>query len=278
MRPQQPKRVQNCFMSTATPSSNPTQSPNALDMVGLVKVFGSKVAVDNLYLSIPTGSIYGVVGPNGAGKTTTLSMTTGLLTPDHGKAYVLGVDVWAQPRRAKQLLGVLPDGLRTFDRLSGAELLIYCGLLRGMEREQVLKRTQQLLLALGLADTGNKLVADYSAGMRKKINLACALIHAPSVLVLDEPFEAVDPVSAQAIIQILHEFVSRGGTVVLSSHGMELVERVCSGLAVIVAGHVLAEGTVDEVRGERTLEERFIELAGGISDVEGLEWLHTFSD
>lgn len=156
-------------MSTATPSSNPTQSPNALDMVGLVKVFGSKVAVDNLYLSIPTGSIYGVVGPNGAGKTTTLSMTTGLLTPDHGKAYVLGVDVWAQPRRAKQLLGVLPDGLRTFDRLSGAELLIYCGLLRGMEREQVLKRTQQLLLALGLADTGNKLVADYSAGMRKKL-------------------------------------------------------------------------------------------------------------
>ena len=138
-------------------------------------------------------------------------MTTGLLTPDHGKAYVLGVDVWAQPRRAKGLLGVLPDGLRTFDRLSGAELLTYCGLLRGMEREQVLKRTQQLLLALGLADTGNKLVADYSAGMRKKINLACALIHAPSVLVLDEPFEAVDPVSAQAIIQILHEFVSRGG-------------------------------------------------------------------
>jgi len=121
-------------------------------MVGLVKVFGSKVAVDNLYLSIPTGSIYGVVGPNGAGKTTTLSMTTGLLTPDHGKAYVLGVDVWAQPRRAKGLLGVLPDGLRTFDRLSGAELLTYCGLLRGMEREQVLKRTQQLLLALGLAD------------------------------------------------------------------------------------------------------------------------------
>ena len=155
-------------MSTATPPSNPTQSPNALDMVGLVKVFGSKVAVDNLYLSIPAGSIYGVVGPNGAGKTTTLSMTTGLLTPRSRQSLRFRRRCVGATPPAKQLLGVLPDGLRTFDRLSGAELLIYCGLLRGMEREQVLKRTQQLLLALGLADTGNKLVADYSAGMRKK--------------------------------------------------------------------------------------------------------------
>ena len=261
-------------MSTATPPSNPTQSSNALDMVGLVKVFGSKVAVDNLYLSIPTGSIYGVVGPNGAGKTTTLSMTTGLLTPDHGKAYVLGVDVWAQPRRAKGLLGVLPDGLRTFDRLSGAELLTYCGLLRGMEREQVLKRTQQLLLALGLADTGNKLVADYSAGMRKKINLACALIHAPSVLVLDEPFEAVDPVSAQAIIQILHEFVSRGGTVVLSSHVMDTVAKLCTHVAVINAGRVVSCGTVAQVADGMDLNERFVQLVGGPMQHEEMTWLH----
>ena len=265
-------------MSIATPPSNPTQSPNALDMVGLVKVFGTKVAVDNLYLSIPVGSIYGVVGPNGAGKTTTLSMTTGLLTPDRGNAYVLGVDVWAQPRRAKQLLGVLPDGLRTFDRLSGAELLIYCGLLRGMEREQVLKRTQQLLLALGLADTGNKLVADYSAGMRKKINLACALIHAPSVLVLDEPFEAVDPVSAQAIIQILHEFVSRGGTVVLSSHVMDTVAKLCTHVAVINAGRVVACGTVAQVADGMDLNERFVQLVGGPMQYEEMTWLQPSSN
>ena len=265
-------------MSIATPPSNPTQSPNALDMVGLVKVFGSKVAVDNLYLSIPVGSIYGVVGPNGAGKTTTLSMTTGLLTPDRGNAYVLGVDVWAQPRRAKQLLGVLPDGLRTFDRLSGAELLTYCGLLRGMEREQVLKRTQQLLLALGLADTGNKLVADYSAGMRKKINLACALIHAPSVLVLDEPFEAVDPVSAQAIIQILHEFVSRGGTVVLSSHVMDTVAKLCTHVAVINAGRVVACGTVAQVADGMDLNERFVQLVGGPMQHEEMTWLQPSSN
>lgn len=165
----------------------------ALVCQGLCKAFGQKLAVDHLTLTVPAGSVYGVVGPNGAGKTTTLSMATGLLVPDAGRVLVHGADVWREPGRAKALLGVLPDGLRTFDRLSGLDLVTYSGLLRGLDREVVVPRAIQLLHVLGLWEAGTTLVADYSAGMRKKVHLACALVHSPSVLVLDEPFEAVDP-------------------------------------------------------------------------------------
>jgi ABC-2 type transport system ATP-binding protein len=147
-----------------------------------------------------------------------------------------------------------------------------------MDRDTVVSRAHELLGALGLAGDASALVVDYSAGMTKKISLACALVHAPRVLVLDEPFEAVDPVSASTIKEILDAFVDSGGTVVLSSHVMELVERLCSDVAVIAAGQVRAVGTVDEVRGGRSLEERFVDLVGGRTHVQGLEWLRTFSD
>ncbi|MEZ0163383.1 ABC transporter ATP-binding protein [Kineococcus sp. LSe6-4] len=245
----------------------------ALALRGLVKRFGEKVAVDHLDLDVPAGSFYGVVGPNGAGKTTTLSMATGLLRPDAGHAAVAGADVWADPVAAKRALGVLPDGVRLFDRLSGLELVRYSGLLRGMPRAVVEERSRELLDALGLTDAAHTLVVDYSAGMTKKVALACALVHAPRVLVLDEPFEAVDPVSGATIRAILTGYVGGGGTVVLSSHVMDLVERLCTHVAVIAGGRVLAAGDLATVRGQGTLEQRFVDLVGGTRDVTGLDWL-----
>ncbi|KZE91225.1 Daunorubicin/doxorubicin resistance ATP-binding protein DrrA [Microbacterium sp. TNHR37B] len=253
------------------------EPPAAVRVRGVSKSFGATRAVDAVDLTIPAGTFYGIVGPNGAGKTTTLSMIAGLLAPDAGTIEVAGIDARVDPRGAKRAMGVLPDRLRTFDRLTGRQLLHYYGVLRGLKPAVADSRASDLARAFDLTEALGRSVADYSAGMTKKIMLAGAMIHSPRVLVLDEPFEAVDPVSSAVILDILSAYVAHGGTVVLSSHGMDLVERVCTGVAVIVAGRVLAEGTVSDVRGELTLEQRFVELAGGLSDVEGLEWLHTFS-
>ena len=230
---------------------------------GLVKRFDTKLAVAGVDLDVPAGSFYGLLGPNGAGKTTTLSMSVGLLRPDAGAAYVLGHDVWRDPVEAKRRLGVLPDGVRMFDRLTGAELLAYNGLLRGMAAAEVDARARDLLDVLGLADAGRTLVVDYSAGMKKKIGLACALLHAPRMLVLDEPFEAVDPVSAALIRDILHRYVHSGGTVIFSSHVMEVVEKLCTHVAILTDGVIKAVGTLDQIRGGRALEEVFVEVVGG---------------
>jgi ABC-2 type transport system ATP-binding protein len=251
----------------------PDSRPVALALRGLRKRFGATVAVDDLDLDIPAGSFYGIVGPNGAGKTTTLSMATGLLTPDAGTVMVHGVNLWAEPDRAKPMLGVLPDGLRTFDRLTGAELISYAGLLRGMDPSTVERRRDDLLAALDLEALGRTLVTDFSAGMTKKIALACALVHAPRVLVLDEPFEAVDPISAKAIRRILQDFATTGGTVVMSSHVMALVERVCDHVAIVGHGRILAAGTLGEVSGGVDLEERFVAMVGDRSERRDLEWL-----
>lgn len=250
----------------------------AISIRGLVKQFGDNRAVDGIDLTVPAGSFYGVVGPNGAGKTTTLSIVAGLLRADAGSVVICGIDQAKQPLAAKRLMGVLPDRLRTFDRLTGRQLLYYYGLLRGLAADVIEKRAADLARAFDLGDALSRVVSDYSAGMTKKIMLAGAMIHSPRVLVLDEPFESVDPVSSAVILDILRAYVSHGGTVILSSHGMDLVERVCSRVAIIVGGEVLAEGTIDEVRAGQTLEARFVELAGSSGEVEGLEWLHTFSD
>ncbi|WP_292717555.1 ABC transporter ATP-binding protein [Microbacterium sp. 13-71-7] len=250
----------------------------ALVVRGLVKRFGDAVAVANIDLTVPAGSFYGIVGPNGAGKTTTLSIIAGLLRPDAGTVRISGIDQTADPAAAKRALGVLPDRLRTFDRLTGRQLLHYYGLLRGLPADVVEKRVADLARAFDLTGALSRVVSDYSAGMTKKIMLAGAMIHSPRVLVLDEPFESVDPVSSGVILDILRAYVAHGGTVILSSHGMDLVEQVCARIAIIVGGEVLAEGTVDEVRAGQTLEQRFVELSGAGAEVEGLEWLHTFSD
>ncbi|MEV5630662.1 MULTISPECIES: ABC transporter ATP-binding protein [Micromonospora] len=251
-----------------------TDQHPALSLRGLAKRFDTKVAVAGVDLAVPTGSFYGLLGPNGAGKTTTLSMAVGLLRPDAGEARVLGYDVWADPVRAKSLLGVMPDGVRLFDRLSGAELLAYHGLLRGMDPAVVDQRAAELLDVLALSDAGRTLVVDYSAGMKKKIGLACALLHGPRLLVLDEPFEAVDPVSAALIRDILHRYVSGGGTVIFSSHVMEVVERLCSHVAILAEGRIKRVGTLAEVRGDRSLEDVFVEVVGGRTATgEELSWL-----
>lgn len=248
---------------------------HALVMRGLAKRFGEKVAVNGISLDVPAGSFYGLVGPNGAGKTTALSMATGLLRPDQGQIWIHGTDVWQDPLPAKRRMGVLADGVRLFDRLTGEQLVTYSGLLRGMDRETVAERTHDLLRVMDLEADAGKLVADYSAGMTKKVGLASAMIHAPHLLVLDEPFEAVDPVSAANIREILAQFVASGGTVIVSSHVMDLVQRMCDHVAVIAQGNLLAAGTVDEVRGDQSLEDRFVDLVGGRSTGEGLSWLRT---
>lgn len=251
---------------------------HAIRIRGLVKSFGDHTAVNGIDLTVPAGSFYGIVGPNGAGKTTTLSIVAGLLRADGGEVVICGIDQSVKPLAVKRLMGVLPDRLRTFDRLTGRQLLYYYGLLRGLASDVIEKRVGDLARAFDLGDALGRVVSDYSAGMTKKLMLAGAMIHSPRVLVLDEPFEAVDPVSSAVILDILRAYVAHGGTVILSSHGMDLVERVCSRVAIIVGGDVLAEGTIDEVRAGQTLESRFVELSGGIGEVEGLEWLHTFSD
>jgi ABC-type multidrug transport system ATPase subunit len=249
-----------------------------LEVHDVVKRFADIVAVDHVSLSVLAGSIFGIVGPNGAGKTTTLSMVTGLLRPDGGSITVHGADVWTDPVVAKRNMGVLPDRLRLFDRLTGSQLLYYAGTLRGLDAATVKKRSADLAAAFGLDDALDRLVADYSAGMTKKVALASAMIHSPRLLILDEPFESVDPVSAANITEILQNYAAAGGTVVLSSHSMDLVQRMCDFVAIVVSGSVLAAGTMGDVRGIGSLEERFVELAGGRKTAEGMEWLHSFSD
>ncbi|WP_328331644.1 ABC transporter ATP-binding protein [Kribbella sp. NBC_00382] len=246
----------------------------ALELIGLTKTFGDQRAVDQLSLTVPRGSFFGLLGPNGAGKTTSLSMAVGLLRPDAGTAKIFGVDVWADPVQAKALVGVLPDGLGMPERLTGREVLTYLGLLRGLPAPEVQARTTELLEVLELDHEDDKQVIGYSTGMRKKLGLAVALLHAPRLLVLDEPFEAVDPVSAATIRTILNRFIAGGGSVVMSSHVMALVEQLCDRVAVVTAGKVVAEGTISEVRAGGTLEDAFVSLVGASTrGAEGLAWL-----
>ena len=260
------------------PVPMPADAGAMLSIRGLTKRFDDTVAVRAIDLDVPAGSIFGIVGPNGAGKTTTLSMITGLLRPDAGTVTVHGADVWAEPVAAKRQLGVLPDRLRLFDRLTGSQLLYYSAVLRGLDGAVAKQRVADLAAVFRIEDALGRLVSDYSTGMTKKVALAAAMIHAPRMLVLDEPFESVDPVSAATVMGILRDYVAAGGTVLLSSHSMALVERICDRVAVIVDGDVLAVGSIDEVRGDVSLEERFVQLAGSTAELEGVEWLHTFSD
>ncbi|MDO5097985.1 MAG: ABC transporter ATP-binding protein [Corynebacterium sp.] len=257
----------------------PHPAPIAFEVVNLCKRFGTKIAVNNLSLAVPRGSIFGVVGPNGAGKTTMLNMATGLLRPDSGRAVICGHDMWTDPIAAKAAMGLLADGVPVFDRLTGCEYLEYLGALRGMDPTDISTRSVELLSALGLTEARDQQIVDYSAGMTKKILLAGALLHNPRVLVLDEPLEAVDPVSGRIIQQILKAYAAAGGTVVMSSHVMELVEGLCDHVAVIHQGNVRVAGTVEKLAAEQSLTDLFVAIVGGGELAEGqLAWLRQTAD
>jgi ABC-2 type transport system ATP-binding protein len=244
----------------------------------LTKVFGQKVAVNGLNLVVRRGEFFGFLGPNGAGKSTTIKMMVGLLRPSAGAAFIGGVDVWREPLRAKALMGVLPEQLNLYDRLTGRELIEFAGRLYDLPRDEVRRRTASLLHVLDLEGDADKLVVDYSVGMRKKVSLASALIHRPQVLFLDEPFEGIDPISSRVIRNILRDLTSSGTTIFFSSHIMEVVERLCTRVGIINQGTLVAEGTLAELRQRagtesRTLEDIFLQLVGAESRQGGLEWL-----
>lgn len=247
---------------------------SAVSFRSLTKRFGTKVAVDSVSADIPTSSFFGICGPNGAGKTTLLKMTCGLLRPDAGSVEVAGADVWTDPVAAKTRLGMVPDNPAMFTRLTGRELIEFNGLLRGMDQAVVTQRALSLLELLDLTEDANTLVADYSYGMSKKVAIACALLHNPRVLFLDEPFAGIDPVARQVLETTLRSYTAGGGTVVFSDHTMDVVERLCDYLLVIAHGQVVVTGRTEEITGGRRLQDVFVELVGGDTGEEvDISWL-----
>jgi len=221
------------YSSTPIPYDNTQNTQYAVVARDLMQVFGQKVAVNHLNLMVRAGEFFGFLGPNGAGKSTTIKMMTGLLRPTSGTVYVDGVDVWKDPLQARSLIGVLPEYLNLYERLSGREVVNFAGHMYGVAARDIPRRTDELLNVFGLAGDADKLVVDYSVGMRKKIALAAAIIHRPQVLFLDEPFEGVDPVSSRVVRDILHELTQRGTTIFFSSNIMEVVEHLCTRVGTI---------------------------------------------
>jgi ABC-2 type transport system ATP-binding protein len=245
-----------------------------LRIVGLTKWFGATRALDGLTLSVPAGTCFGLVGPNGSGKSTTLRSVVGLVRPDAGSIQVCGLDLATNVLAARAEMGVVLDPLQLFERLSARELLTTLGELRALEPQVVADRATELFAVLDLAADADRQIAGYSHGMRKKTALAAALLHRPRLLLLDEPFEGVDPVSARSMQMMLDRFRDGGGTVVLSSHVMDLVERLCDHVGVIHRGRVMAAGPTDQLRGNRRLEDVFIDVVGEHEvDDEALSWL-----
>jgi ABC-2 type transport system ATP-binding protein len=249
----------------------------AVETRGLARTFGALRAVDGIDLRVPAGSFYGFLGPNGAGKSTTIKCLTGLLKPSGGEMRILGVDPIADPVSVKRRIGVVPEDLALFERLTAAETLTFIGQVHGIAPEVFKARSADLLSLMDLQSAASTLVADFSHGMKKKLALAAALLHAPKLLFLDEPFEGIDAVASRQIKDLLHSFVARGGTVFLTSHILEIVERLSTHIGVIAHGRLVAQGSLAEVRsgaaGAATLEEMFIDLVGGERPAADLHWL-----
>lgn len=250
----------------------------AIETKGLTRAFGDLRAVDGVDLAVPAASFYGFLGPNGAGKSTTIKCLTGLLQPTAGSMRILGVDPVADPVAVKRHVGVVPEDLALFDRLTAAETLAFIGQVYGLERPIVAQRSGELLDLMDLAGAADNMVADYSHGMRKKLSLAAAMLPAPRLLFLDEPFEGIDAVASRQIKDLLAAFVDAGGTIFLTSHILEIVERLCDYIGVIAKGRLVAQGPLQDLRRDAgqgaTLEEVFIDLVGA-GDVQrpALEWL-----
>ncbi len=254
----------------------------AIEARDLTRRFDKKMAVDHLNLAVAEGEFFGFLGPNGAGKSTTIKMLVGLLRPTSGTARIVGIDIWQQPLEAKRLLGALPEGLNLYERLTAREFVRFVGAMYGLSTPDASARADELLDLMDLEGDADKLIVDYSQGMRKKTALAAALIHAPRVLFLDEPFEGVDAISGRAIRDVLARLRAHGTTIFFSSHILEVVERLCTRVAVIAEGRLVAEGTIPELReraqaGETaTLEEIFLRAVGAADEPEReqkLTWL-----
>jgi len=250
----------------------------AVETRGLARSFGSFRAVDGIDLAVPAGSFYGFLGPNGAGKSTTIKCLTGLLRPDVGTMRILGVDPVADPVAVKKRIGVVPEDLALFDRLTGEETLLFVGQIHGLDVSTARARSRDLLTLMDLTTAGTTLVTDYSHGMRKKLSLAAALLPAPKLLFLDEPFEGIDAVASRQIKDLMQSFVSRGGTIFLTSHILEIVERLSTHIGVIARGKLVAQGPIGDLRTGRaangTLEEIFINLVGGeTAPSTSLDWI-----
>lgn len=246
--------------------------PQAIEAVGLTKTFGDVVAVDGVDLVVPRGSIFGFLGPNGAGKSTTVRMMVGLLKPTSGTIRILGIDPEDDPISVKRQIGVVPDGAPLFERLTGLEYLGFVGRMHRLDGADARRRADELLAAFELAGEEGKLIADYSHGMRKKIALAGALLHGPRVLFLDEPFEGVDPVAARTIRDLLTDLARREITVFLTSHVLEIVDRLCTDVAILAKGKIAATASLAELRRTTTLEDLFLKTVGA-SVAAKLSWV-----
>ena len=250
----------------------------AVETRGLTRDFGALRAVDGIDLQVPQGSFFGFLGPNGAGKSTTIKCLTGLLRPSSGTMRILGMDPLADPVAVKRRIGVVPEDLALFDRLTAQETLTFVAEVHGLDAAVARDRAVDLLTIMDLQGAASTLVTDFSHGMRKKLSLAAALLPAPRLLFLDEPFEGIDAVASRQIKDLLQSFVSRGGTIFLTSHILEIVERLSTHIGVIVKGRLVAQGSIEELRagaaGATSLEELFIRLVGGDTRTAvALDWI-----
>lgn len=255
------------------PSIPEPQTP-AIEVRNLRKLYGEKAAVDGLDLVVPRGCFFGFLGPNGAGKTTTIKMLMGLAPPTSGTIHLLGLPMPDQAVEIRKRIGLVPDESLLFDHLTGAEFLEFVGRMYNLPRPVARERTGELLRLFELDTAQRKLIGEYSKGMRKRVAMAAALIHRPQLFLMDEPFEGVDAVGARLMKDILEEQVARGATIFLTSHVLEVVERLCDRVAIIHQGRLVTEGSMEELRnGEETLEDIFVRVVGADRTTEQLLWL-----
>jgi ABC-2 type transport system ATP-binding protein len=246
----------------------------AIEIHDLRKIYGSKAAVDGLSLTVPRGSFFGFLGPNGAGKSTTIRMLTGLIPPSAGSIALLGMSMPEREIEIKKRIGLVPDESLLFDRLTGGEFLEFVGRMYGLARPVAQERAGELLELFELADQRRKLIAEYSKGMRKRVAMAASLIHRPELFLMDEPFEGVDAVGARLMKDILLDQVRHGATIFLTSHVLEVVERLCDRVAIINEGKIVREGAMQELRSaSETLEDVFVRVVGAERAFERLDWL-----
>jgi ABC-2 type transport system ATP-binding protein len=248
--------------------------PPAIETRALRKVYGDTAALDGVDLTVPAGSFFGFLGPNGAGKTTMIRLLAGLAPPTGGEIRIFGVELASDSAGVKRQTGLVPEESLLFDQLTGSEMLEFAGRMYGLGRAVARERARELLELFELSSAGRKLVADYSKGMRKRLAMAAALIHRPRLFLLDEPFEGVDAIGARLMKQLLEEQVRAGATIFLTSHVLEVVERLCDRVAVIDRGRLVLEGRMSELAaGSRTLEDVFVQVVGAERPAPALRWL-----